>query len=442
MFEQITDRFDNIFRRLRGLGKITDRNIQETAREIRRVLLEADVNLQVARDFIAHVQEKAEGTKVLKTIKPGEQFIKIIHEELIHILGDETAEIDLSGKPAVILMAGLQGSGKTTTCAKLAKMLKKQGKSVLLAAADVYRPAAIEQLQSLCQQIDVPVYDEGLGDPVSICANAVARGKSEKIDVVILDTAGRLHVDGEMMNEIQQVADKVQPNEILFVADSMTGQDAVTSAKAFSEALQLTGIILTKLDGDSRGGAAVSIRQVTGRPIKFAGVSEKMDGLEPFNPKQMADRILGFGDVISLVQKAEAIADQKTVVQLEKKMLGNEFNLEDFQLQLMQLKKMGSLQQIMGMIPGMNRKLLKGMDMDDRQLSWTAAIINSMTPAERRKPNMIDGSRRKRIAEGSGRSLQEVNLLLKQFAQMKKMMKQFGKMKPGKMPLGNFMGIS
>ena len=442
MFEQITDRFDNIFRRLRGLGKITDSNIQETAREIRRVLLEADVNLRVARDFIAHVKEKAEGTKVLKTIKPGEQFIKIIHEELIHILGDETAEIDLSGKPAVILMAGLQGSGKTTTCAKLAKMLKKQGKSVLLAAADVYRPAAIEQLQSLCQQIDVPVYDEGLGDPVSICAHAVARGKSEKIDVVILDTAGRLHVDGEMMNEIQQVADKVHPNEILFVADSMTGQDAVTSAKAFSEALQLTGTILTKLDGDARGGAAVSIRQVTGRPIKFAGVSEKMDGLEPFNPKQMADRILGFGDVISLVQKAEAIADQKTVVQLEKKMLGNEFNLEDFQLQLTQLKKMGSLQQIMGMIPGMNRKLLKGMDMDDRQLSWTAAIINSMTPAERRKPNMIDGSRRKRIAEGSGRSLQEVNLLLKQFAQMKKMMKQFGKMKPGKMPLGNFMGIS
>jgi len=409
MFEQITDRFDNIFRRLRGLGKITDSNIQETAREIRRVLLEADVNLRVARDFIAHVKEKAEGTKVLKTIKPGEQFIKIIHEELIHILGDETAEIDLSGKPAVILMAGLQGSGKTTTCAKLAKMLKKQGKSVLLAAADVYRPAAIEQLQSLCQQIDVPVYDEGLGDPVSICAHAVARGKSEKIDVVILDTAGRLHVDGEMMNEIQQVA-----------------------AKAFSEALQLTGTILTKLDGDARGGAAVSIRQVTGRPIKFAGVSEKMDGLEPFNPKQMADRILGFGDVISLVQKAEAIADQKTVVQLEKKMLGNEFNLEDFQLQLTQLKKMGSLQQIMGMIPGMN----------DRQLSWTAAIINSMTPAERRKPNMIDGSRRKRIAEGSGRSLQEVNQLLKQFAQMKKMMKQFGKMKPGKMPLGNFMGIS
>ena len=442
MFEQITDRFDTIFRRLRGLGKITDTNIQEISREIRRVLLEADVNLQVARDFITHVKVKAEGTKVLKSIKPGEQFIKIIYEELIHVLGDETAEIDLNGKPSVILMAGLQGSGKTTTCAKLAKMFTNQNKKVLMVAADVYRPAAIEQLQSLGRQIDVPVYDEGLGDPVAICVNAVAKAKSEKVDIVILDTAGRLHIDGEMMNEIQHIWDEVKPNEILFVADSMTGQDAVTSAKAFSEALPLTGTILTKLDGDARGGAAVSIRQVTGTPIKFAGVSEKMDGLEPFNPKQMADRILGFGDVISLVEKAELVTDEIEVAKLEKKMRGNEFNLEDFQQQLMQLKKMGSLQQLMGMMPGINRKMLKGMDMDDRQLLWTEAIINSMTPSERRKPNLIDGSRRKRISLGSGRSLQEVNQLLKQFAQMKKMMKQFGKMKPGKMPMGNFMGIS
>jgi len=442
MFEQITDRFDTIFRRLRGLGKITDTNIQETSREIRRVLLEADVNLQVARDFITHVKVKAEGTKVLKSIKPGEQFIKIIYEELIHVLGDETAEIDLNGKPSVILMAGLQGSGKTTTCAKLAKMFTNQNKKVLMVAADVYRPAAIEQLQSLGRQIDVPVYDEGLGDPVAICVNAVAKAKSEKVDIVILDTAGRLHIDGEMMNEIQHIWDEVKPNEILFVADSMTGQDAVTSAKAFSEALPLTGTILTKLDGDARGGAAVSIRQVTGTPIKFAGVSEKMDGLEPFNPKQMADRILGFGDVISLVEKAELVTDEIEVAKLEKKLRGNEFNLEDFQQQLMQLKKMGSLQQLMGMMPGINRKMLKGMDMDDRQLLWTEAIINSMTPSERRKPNLIDGSRRKRIALGSGRSLQEVNQLLKQFAQMKKMMKQFGKMKTGKMPMGNFMGIS
>ncbi|HJL74973.1 MAG TPA: signal recognition particle protein [Candidatus Marinimicrobia bacterium] len=442
MFEQITDRFDDIFRRLRGLGKITDSNIQETAREIRRVLLEADVNLKVAREFITHVQEKAEGTKVLKSIKPGEQFIKIIHEELVHVLGDETSELDLKGKPAVILMAGLQGSGKTTTCAKLAKMLKSNSKKVLLAAADVYRPAAIEQLQSLGQQIDVPVYDEGLVDPVAICKNALDKAKKDKMDVVILDTAGRLHIDGEMMEEIQQIADETSPNEVLFVADSMTGQDAVTSAKAFSEALPLTGTILTKLDGDARGGAAVSIRHVTGTPIKFAGVSEKIAGLEPFNPKQMADRILGFGDVISLVQKAEEIADEKTVKKLEKKMLKNEFDLEDFQLQLKQLKKMGSLQQLVGMMPGMNRKLLKGMNMDDSQLSWTEAIINSMTVEERKHPSLIDGSRRKRIAKGSGRSLQEVNQLLKQFTQMKKMMKQFGKMKPGKMPLGNFAGIS
>jgi len=442
MFEQITDRFDDIFRRLRGLGKVTDTNIKETSREIRRVLLEADVNLNVARDFITHVQEKAEGTKVLKSIKPGEQFIKIIHEELIHVLGDETSELDLKGKPAVILMAGLQGSGKTTTCGKLAKILKQSGKKILLTAADVYRPAAIDQLKALGKEISVDVYDEGVGDPVSICRNALDKEKKEKVDVVILDTAGRLHVDGEMMEEIQQIADETSPNEILFVADSMTGQDAVTSAKAFSEALKLTGTILTKLDGDARGGAAVSIRQVTGTPIKFAGVSEKVDGLEPFNPKQMADRILGFGDVISLVQKAEEVADEKTVKDLEKKLKANDFNLEDFQQQLMQLKKMGSIQQLVGMMPGMNRKMLKGMNMDDRQLAWTEAIINSMTPAERKNPSLIDGSRRKRIAIGSGRSLQEVNQLLKQFAQMKKMMKQFGKMKPGKMPLGNFAGIS
>ncbi len=442
MFEQITDRFDDIFRHLRGLGIITDSNIEDASREIRRVLLEADVNLQVARDFITQVKKKAEGTKVLKSVKPGEQFIKVIHDELVHVLGDESTALDFSNKPLIILMAGLQGSGKTTTCAKLGLRLKSEGKKVLLVAADVYRPAAIEQLQSLAEQIDISFYYEGLRNPVSICANAVVKGEKEGFDVVILDTAGRLHIDSEMMNEIQEISDTVSPNEILFVADSMTGQDAVISAKAFSEALPLTGTILTKLDGDARGGAAVSIRQVTGIPIKFAGVSEKMDGLEPFNPKQMADRIMGFGDVISLVKKAEAISDEKTLAKLEKKMLGNEFSLEDFQTQLKQLKKMGSLQELIGMMPGMNRKLLKGMDMDDRQLSWTEAIINSMTLKERRHPHIIDGSRRKRIARGSGRSLQEVNQLLKQFAQMQKMMKQFGKMKSRKMPMGHFMGIS
>lgn len=442
MFEQITDRFDDIFHRLRGLGKITDSNIEDTSREIRRVLLEADVNLQVAREFIAQVRKRAEGTKVLKSIKPGEQFIKIIHDELIHVLGDESTALEYQKKPLVILLAGLQGSGKTTTCAKLAYLLKTEGKKVLLVAADVYRPAAIDQLQSLAKQIDTPIYDEGLGQPVSICSNGVAKGKKEQMDVVILDTAGRLHIDGEMMNEIREIAETVTPHEILFVADSMTGQDAVTSAKAFSEALPLTGTILTKLDGDARGGAAVSIRQVTGTPIKFVGMSEKLDGLELFNPKQMADRIMGFGDVISLVKKAEILTDEKTLAKLEKKMIGNDLNLEDFQTQLKQLKKMGSLQQLVGMMPGVNRKLLKGMDMDDRQLSWTEAIINSMTLAERQHPNIINGSRRKRIARGSGRTLQEVNQLLKQFAQMQKMMKQFGKMKSRKMPMGHFMGIS
>jgi len=442
MFEQISDKFDIIFRRLRGLGKITDSNIEGTAREIRRVLLEADVSLQVARDFITHVKEKAEGTKVLKSIKPGEQFIKIIHDELIHVLGDESADLDFKKKPLIILMAGLQGSGKTTTCAKLAFRLKSDGKKVLLTAADVYRPAAIDQLKSLAKQIDVAIYDEGLGNPVSICANAVAKGKSDGFDVVILDTAGRLHVDGEMMNEIQEISETVSPHEILFVADSMTGQDAVISAKAFSGALPLTGTILTKLDGDARGGAAVSIRQATGTPIKFAGVTEKMDGLESFNPKQMADRIMGFGDVLSLVKKAEEITDEETIAKMEKKMRGNEFNLEDFKEQLKQLKKMGSIQQLIGMMPGSNRKFLKSMNMDDRQLSWTEAIINSMTLSERRNPQIIDGSRRKRIAQGSGRTLQEVNQLLKQFAQMQKMMKQLGKMKSHNMPMEQFIGIS
>ncbi len=442
MFEQISDRFDDVFRHIRGLGKITDHNIQNTSREIRRVLLEADVNLQVAREFISRVKLKAGGTNVLKSIKPGEQFIKIIHDELIQVLGTEGEQLNLEKNPSIILMAGLQGSGKTTTSAKLAFLLKNEGKRVLLAAADVYRPAAIEQLRSLGKQIDVSVYDEGLGNPATICRNAVQEGRKGQFNVIILDTAGRLHVDGEMMSEIQEIAEVVSPHEILFVADSMTGQDAVMSAKAFSEALHLTGTILTKLDGDARGGAAVSIRQVTGIPIKFASISEKMDGLEPFNPRQMADRILGFGDVISLVRKAENMTDEKTNASLNKKMLENGFTLEDFQTQLKQLKKMGSLQQLMGMIPGMNRKMLKGIQMDDRQLVWTEAMINSMTFTERQHPSIINGSRRKRIALGSGRSLQEVNQLLKQFAQMQKMMKQFGKMKSRKMPMGHFIGIS
>ena len=407
MFNQLANRFDSIFRNLRGLGKITDSNIQQTSREIRRVLLEADVNLEVTKEFVDRVKDRAEGTKVLKSVKPGEQFIKIIHDELVTLLGKEVKPLELgSKKPAVILIAGLQGSGKTTTCGKLANLLKKQKKSVLLTAGDVYRPAAIDQLVQVGKSINVPVYEQGAGDPVAICQSAVEEAQATKTDVVILDTAGRLHVDGEMMTEIQEIAEAVSPNEILFVVDGMTGQDAVNYDKAFSVALSLTGTILTKLDGDARGGAAVSITAVTGVPIKFIGVSEKTDGLEPFDPKRIVDRILGFGDVVTLVEKAQEVVDEDQAKQLEKKLKDATFDLEDFKDQLKQLKSMGSLNQIVGMMPGMNRKMMKGMDLDDRQLGWTEAIISSMTVAERKDPTIIDGSRRIRIAKGSGRSVQ------------------------------------
>ena len=430
MFNQLAERFDLIFKNLRGLGKITDSNIQQTSREIRRVLLDADVNFKVAKEFIDRVKDRAQGTKVLKSVKPGEQFIKIIHDELITLLGFESKPLDLgSKKPGVILLAGLQGSGKTTTCGKLAAMLKKDGKSVLLTAGDVYRPAAIEQLVKIAESIDVPVFEQGAGDPVAICQSAVEEAKASKKDVVILDTAGRLHVDGEMMTEIQEIAEAVNPSEILFVVDGMTGQDAVNSAEAFSAALKLSGTILTKLDGDARGGAAVSITEVTGVPIRFIGVSEKMDGLELFDPKRIVDRILGFGDVVTLVEKAKAVVDEKEAKELEKKIKDATFDLEDFRNQLNQLKKMGPLNQIVGMMPGMSSKMMKGLDLDDRQLLWTDAIISSMTPAERKNPDIINGSRRSRISKGSGRSLQEINQLLKQFAEMKKMMKKMGKMK-------------
>ena len=443
MFNQLANRFDLIFRNLRGLGKITDSNIQQTSREIRRVLLEADVNLEVTKEFVDRVKDRAEGTKVLKSVKPGEQFIKIIHDELVTLLGKEVKPLELgSKKPAVILIAGLQGSGKTTTCGKLANLLKKQEKSVLLTAGDVYRPAAIDQLVQVGKSINVPVYEQGAGDPVAICQSAVEEAQATKTDVVILDTAGRLHVDGEMMTEIQEIAEAVSPNEILFVVDGMTGQDAVNSAKAFSAALSLTGTILTKLDGDARGGAAVSITAVTGVPIKFIGVSEKTDGLEPFDPKRIVDRILGFGDVVTLVEKAQEVVDEDQAKQLEKKLKDATFDLEDFKDQLKQLKSMGSLNQIVGMMPGMNRKMMKGMDLDDRQLGWTEAIISSMTVGERKDPTIIDGSRRIRIAKGSGRSVQEINQLLKQFNQMKKMMKKMGKMKLPKNLKQQIMGLN
>ncbi|MBT3946317.1 MAG: signal recognition particle protein [Candidatus Marinimicrobia bacterium] len=439
MFGQITERFESIFRSVRGLGKITDKNINDTAREIRRALLDADVNFSVAKSFVKTVQEKAQGTKVLKSIKPGQQFVKIVQDEMVALLGEKVEDLELTSKPSIILLAGLQGAGKTTSAGKLANRLKKSGKSVLMVAADVYRPAAVQQLIMVGKQAEVPVYEEGTGDPLAICKRGIEKARSLKNDVVILDTAGRLHLDGEMMTEIQSISDAVNPDEILFVADGMTGQDAVKSAQAFHEALPLTGVILTKMDGDARGGAAVSIREVTGKPIKFIGTSEKLDGLDVFDPKRIADRILGFGDVVSIVEKAQQVFDEDQSKDFQKKLAKNTFDLDDFKTQLQQMKKMGSMSQLISIMPGMNSKALKQLNMDDRQVGWTEAIINSMTLTERQQPQIINGSRRLRISKGCGRSVQEINALLKQFSQMKKMMKKMGKMKNMKLPgMGNF----
>ena len=439
MFGHITERFESILRNVRGLGKITDKNINDTVREVRRALIDADVNFNVAKSFVNTVHDKAQGTKVLKSVKPGQQFVKIIRDELVILLGTDSKDLVLKNNPAVILLAGLQGSGKTTTAGKLAYRLQKSGKSVLMVAADVYRPAAVQQLITVGQQADVAVYEEGTGEPLAICKRGIEEARSLKNDVVILDTAGRLHVDGEMMTEIQQIADMADPDEIIFVADGMTGQDAVNSAQAFHKALPLSGIILTKMDGDSRGGAAVSIREVTGKPIKFIGTSEKLDGLDVFEPKRIADRILGFGDVVSIVEKAQDVFDEDQAKDFQTKLVKNTFDLDDFKMQLQQMKKMGSMSQIIGMMPGMNSKALKQLHMDDRQVGWTEAIINSMTPGERQQPEIINGSRRLRISKGSGRSVQEINALLNQFSQMKKMMKKMGKMKNMKLPgLGGF----
>lgn len=440
MFEQLQEKFGLILRSLRGRGKITEKNISETSRQIRRALLEADVNLNVAKDFVARIEKKAQGSTVLKSVTPGQQFAKIMHDELTSILGKEQAPLAFAKKPpTVILLAGLQGSGKTTTAVKLANLLKKDGKKPFLVAADVYRPAAVEQLQILGKQIDVPVWTEER-DPVDICVNGIDDAKRQKHDVVILDTAGRLHVDSEMMEEIMDIAEATTPTEILFVADGMTGQDAVNSAMAFSNALEITGTVLTKLDGDARGGAAVSISAITGKPIKFVGVSEKMDGLDPFHPDRMAGRILGMGDVISFVEKAQDVVDQDEAEKTAEKLKKMQFTLEDFQEQLRQMQNMGSMEQLMGMIPGMG-KMTKNLVLDERQLVWTDAIINSMTKEERHNPSILDGSRRKRIARGSGRSIQEVNTLLKQFGQMQKMMKNLSRSKVNRKMMGQLDGL-
>jgi len=427
MFNQITDKFQNIFRSIRGFGLITDNNIKSTVRDVRKALIDADVNFKVVKSFVSKIEKKAEGTKVIKSVKPGEHFIKIIHDEIISLFGKKSSEISLTAKSSVILLAGLQGAGKTTTAVKLANRIKSLGKSILLVAADLNRPAAVYQLKKIASQINVEVFSDKNMDPVQLSKKALSYAKKLKIDVVIIDTAGRLHLDENMMLEIKNIKEQVNPDEIFYVADGMSGQDAVKSAKLFNEAIPLTGNILTKMDGDSRGGAALSICSVTGVPIRFVGVSEKIEGLEIFDPKRMADRILGFGDIISLVEKAKSAVDNEKAIALEKRMLENKFDLEDFRIQIQQIKNIGPLSNIFNMLPGNHSKSFKNMKMDDRQIVWTEAIINSMNKNERKTPKIIDGSRRLRIAKGSGRSVQEVNALLKQFTQMKKMMKKMNK---------------
>ena len=427
MFNQITEKLQSIARNVRGFGTITDDNIKSTVRDVRKAFIDADVNFKVVKSFISKIEKQAQGTKVLKSVKPGEQFIKIINDELVTLFGNKSNDLLLRKQPSVILFAGLQGVGKTTTAGKLAYYVQGLGKSVLLVAADLYRPAAVKQLQKIGDQIDVKVFSENGIDPVSLSKKAISFAQQMKIDVVIVDTAGRLHLDDKMMLEIQEIKRVVNPEETLYVADGMSGQDAVKSATAFHESIPLTGTILTKMDGDSRGGAALSICSITGVPIKFIGISEKIDGLEVFSAKRMANRILGYGDIISLVEKAKSAIDEKKAIELNKKMRLNRFDFDDFKIQIQQLKKIGPMSSILNMMPGKHTKALKNLKMDDRQLTWTEAIINSMNKIERKTPNIIDGSRRLRIAKGSGRPVQEVNALLKQFTQMKKMMKKMNK---------------
>lgn len=430
MFENLSERLERSFKILKGEGKITEINVAETLKDVRRALLEADVNFKVAKQFTDEVKAKALGMNVINAIKPGELMVKIVHDELARLMGGETAQVNLSGNPAVILMSGLQGSGKTTFSGKLARKLKsEQGKRPLLVACDVYRPAAIDQLKVLAEQINVPVYTEdGNKNPVEIAENAIRYAKTNHHDLVIIDTAGRLAVDEQMMQEIAAIKKAVKPQETLFVVDSMTGQDAVNTAKEFNDRLDFDGVVLTKLDGDTRGGAALSIRTVVTKPIKFVGTGEKLDALDLFHPSRMADRILGMGDIVSLVEKAQQQFDEKKARELQRKIAKNEFNFNDFLAQISQIKKMGNIKDLAAMIPGVG-KAIKDIDIPDDAFKGIEAIISSMTEEERRRPEIINGSRRRRIAAGSGTSLQEVNRLLTQFEQTRKMMKAATAMK-------------
>ncbi len=435
MFENLSSKIEKALHTLKGKGSITDINVAETVKEVRKALLDADVSYPIAKEFTDKVKAEALGRNVIQSIEPGQLMVKIVHEKLTELMGSEAVEINIKGQPAIILIAGLQGSGKTTFSAKLANYLKtKKGKSVMLVAGDVYRPAAISQLQTLGEQVQVPVYtEEGNKNPVEIAKHAINEAKGRGYNVVIVDTAGRLAVDEEMMNEIAALKRELQPQETLFVVDSMTGQDAVNTAKAFNERIDFDGVVLTKLDGDTRGGAALTIRYTVDKPIKFVGIGEKMDALDVFHPDRMANRILGMGDVVSLVERAQEQYDEMEARKIQKKLLHNEYNFDDFLSQIAQIKKMGSMKDLIGMIPGMS-KLTKDVEISDDAFKPIEAMIGSMTPYERQNPSCLNGSRKQRIANGSGRSIQELNRFLKQFEDTRKMMKMVSK-NGGKLPM-------
>lgn len=443
MFEGLSDKLQDILKKLKGKGKVTEEDVNTAMREVRLALLEADVNFKVVKEFISRVRSRAVGQEVLQSLTPGQQVIKIVHDEMTELMGGSESKLNISGNPAVIVAVGLQGAGKTTLVAKLARKLAKQGKSPLMVACDVYRPAAIKQLQVLGEQTDIPVFSMGQENPVDIAKASLEHARNRNRDVVILDTAGRLHINEELMEELKQIKAAVDPSEVLLVVDAMTGQDAVNVAEAFNKELGVTGIVLTKLDGDTRGGAALSVKAVTGCPIKFVGVGEKIDALEIFFPDRMASRILGMGDILSLVEKAQSSIDRQKAREMERKIRQQEFTLEDFLEQMQQLKSLGPLEDLLGMIPGMGKhlKTMKG-ELEEKELRRVEAVIQSMTVEERRNPSILNGSRKKRIARGSGTRVQEVNRLLKQFEESRKLMKQFADLgnKKGKrgLPLTKF----
>lgn len=442
-FEGLSDKLGAAFKKLRSKGKLSESDVKEAMREVRLALLEADVNYKVVKEFVAKVSERAVGSGVLESLTPGQQVVKIVNEELCSLMGGKESKINIPSKPpCIIMMCGLQGAGKTTHTAKLALHFKKQGHRPLLVACDVYRPAAIEQLQVVGKQAGVPVFEEGQGKPVKIAKNAIAYAKDYGYDIVIIDTAGRLHIDSDLMQELSDIKNAVHPSEIMLVVDAMTGQDAVNVAKAFNEQLAIDGVMLTKLDGDTRGGAAISVLAVTERPIKFVGTGEKLEDLEVFHPERMASRILGMGDVLTLIERAQNEVDEKQALEMAKKLKENSFDMNDLLDNLMKIQKMGPLKQVLGMLPGVGKQL-ENVDIDERQMDHTAAIIYSMTPEERAKPSIINPKRKIRIANGSGMKVEDVNRLLKQFDQMQKMMKQLGGGKKGKrrMMMPNFGGM-